>query len=120
MIALLSLILPALYKLGSGAIGGLFAYLTNKQTVQGQVDQASLAAQVSTNQSKSQWLTSVGPMIVSCAAGEICVLYFGSIVLDSMFHFGWGISKLPPPFDQYFWVILSSFIITTPFIVRGK
>ena len=117
---LLTTVVPALWKLGSGALSGLFGYLTNKQNVQLGEDQASLSALVATNRAKAQWLTSLGPMIVSCTAGEICVFYFGSIVFDSMFHFGWGISKLPPPFDQYFWVILSAFIITTPFAVRAK
>ncbi len=117
---LLTTILPALWKLGSGAVGGLFVYLTNKQDVQAQVDQATLTAQAQTNQAKAQWLASMGPMIVSCTAGEICVFYFGAIVLDLVFKFGWGIAKLPPPFDQYFWVILSAFVITTPFVARDK
>jgi hypothetical protein len=117
---ILTTLAPALWKLGSGALSGLFGYLKNKQNVQLAEDQASLSAQVATNQAKAQWLASFGPMIVSCTVGEICVIYFGSIVIDSMFHFGWGISKLPPPFDQYFWMILSAFIITTPFAVRAK
>ena len=37
-----------------------------------------------------------------------------TIVLDSMFHFGWDIAKLPSPWDQYAWIILSSFIIVSP------
>lgn len=120
MLAILSLILPGLWNFASGSISGLFVYLTNKTSSQATTDKAQLDAQVATNQVKAYWLATLGPTIVSCMAGEICVIYYGSIVLDSMFHFGWAISKLPPPFDQYFWVILSSFIITTPFVGRAK
>jgi hypothetical protein len=117
---ILTTILPALYSFARGLVAPLFSYLTNKTNVQGQVDQATLAAQTATNQAKAQWLTSLGPMIVSCTLGELSALYYGSIILDSVFKFGWGIAKLPPPFDGYLWVIMSSFIITAPFVVRSK
>ena len=59
-------------------------------------------------------------------ARELVVIYFGSIILDSMFHFGWQIAKLPAPWDGYAWVILGSFFLTSPIMaltsnfVRGK
>lgn len=44
-----------------------------------------------------------------------CVLHFGAIVLDSTFLFGWGIAKLPPPYDTYEQAIILSFFIARPF-----
>jgi len=35
--------------------------------------------------------------------------HFGAIVLDSTFAFGWGIAKLPPPYDGYEQAIILSF-----------
>jgi len=44
-----------------------------------------------------------------------CVLHFGAIMLDSTFRFGWGIAKLPPPYDAYEQAIILSFFIGRPF-----
>ncbi len=44
-----------------------------------------------------------------------CVLHFGAIVLDSTFAFGWGIAKLPAPYDGYEQAIILSYFIAQPF-----
>jgi hypothetical protein len=44
-----------------------------------------------------------------------CVLHFGAIMLDSTFLFGWGIARLPPPYDTYEQAIILSFFIARPF-----
>jgi hypothetical protein len=57
------------------------------------------------------WVTSwIRPLIV-----YPCVAHFGAIVLDSTFAFGWGIAKLPPPYDGYEQAIILSFFIARPF-----
>jgi len=57
------------------------------------------------------WVTAwLRPLIV-----YPCVLHFGAIVLDSTFRFGWGIAKLPPPYDGYEQTIILSFFIARPF-----
>lgn len=57
------------------------------------------------------WVTAwVRPLVV-----YPCVLHFGAIVLDSTFRFGWGIAKLPPPYDGYEQAIILSFFIARPF-----
>ena len=57
------------------------------------------------------WVTAwVRPLIV-----YPCVIHFGAIVLDSTFRFGWGIAKLPPPYDGYEQAIILSFFIARPF-----
>jgi hypothetical protein len=44
-----------------------------------------------------------------------CVIHFGAIVLDSTFPLGWGIAKLPAPYDTYEQAIILSFFIARPF-----
>ncbi len=109
-----------------GILNPIFAYLGKKQDVGLASYQAMTAAQqaeylayvqaiANANATKMQqqehnpWIAKV-----SALCGFFAVAYFGSIVLDSMFHFGWGISKLPPPWDDRIWVILQSLIVITP------
>jgi hypothetical protein len=121
MIAILGLILPAL----GNFLTPLFNYLGKKQDVtlagaqsaigaDAAMNQAILNAQVQAEQIKATQNAWIGPKIIACTAGELSLIYYGSIVLDSMFKFGWEIDKLPAPWDQYSWVILSSFIVVSP------
>jgi hypothetical protein len=121
MIAILGLILPAL----GNFLTPLFSFLTAKQnvtlagaqtamTTDAAINQAVLNAQIQADQIKVANNNWIGPKIIGGTAGELSALYYGSIVLDSMFHFGWDIAKLPSPWDQYAWIILSSFIIVSP------
>ncbi len=121
MIAILGLILPAL----GNFLTPLFSFLTAQQnvtlagaqtarTTDAAINQAVLNAQIHADQIKVANNNWIGPKIIAGTAGELSALYYGSIVLDSMFHFGWDIAKLPSPWDQYAWIILSSFIIVSP------
>jgi len=57
------------------------------------------------------WVTAfIRPLIV-----YPCVLHFGAIMIDSTFLLGWGIAKLPPPYDGYEQAIILSFFIARPF-----
>ncbi len=84
-----------------------------------QVALAQITAQIETRKLQAQvmqadrgwWVTAwVRPLIV-----YPCVIHFGAIVLDSTFRFGWGIAKLPPPYDGYEQAIILSFFIARPF-----
>jgi hypothetical protein len=121
MTAILGLILPAL----GSFFTPLFNYLGKKQdvTLTGAqsamgadvaISQAVLNAQIQADQIRAANNNWIGPKIIACTAGELSVLYYGSIVLDSMFHLDWDVAKLPSPWDQYAWIILSSFIIVSP------
>jgi hypothetical protein len=111
---LLTTIVPWLFKALAGAPSAISGYLQNKQNADLAKTQAELSAEVATSQAKAAWMTAIGPMIVACTAGELCVVYFGSIVLDSMFHLGWRIAQLPAPWDDRAWFILSSFFFASP------
>jgi hypothetical protein len=121
LIALLGLILPAL----GGFFTPLFSYLGKKQdvTLSGAqiamstdvtLSQQYLNAQIEIAQLKEQSNQWIGAKIIAGTAGELSAIYYGSIVLDSMFKFGWQIDKLPEPWNQYCWIILSSFILVSP------
>jgi hypothetical protein len=108
----------------SGVIQPLFTYLGNAQNISLAEYQAQTAEQqaaylaylnatATANALKAQQENS--PFgIITFSAGFFALIYFISIVLDSMFHFHWNIAKLPAPWDQYIWVILQSFVIITP------
>jgi hypothetical protein len=103
----------------------LFGYLGKKQDVTLSGAQSAMGADVNLSKmyldaqiqaeqvkvSQNAW---IGPKIIACAAGELSLIYYGSIVLDSMFHLGWAIEKLPEPWAGYSWIILSSFIVVSP------
>lgn len=84
-----------------------------------QIALARINAEIETRKLQTQlvqadrgwWVTAwVRPLIV-----YPCVAHFGAIVLDSTFGFGWGIAKLPPPYDGYEQAIILSFFIARPF-----
>lgn len=78
--------------------------------VNAQIEVRKLQAQIM-EADRGWWVTSfIRPLIV-----YPCVLHFGAIVLDSTFMFGWGIAKLPPPYDGYEQAIILSFFIARPF-----
>jgi hypothetical protein len=120
---------PLLQALISGVIGPvigpLFSFLGKKQdtTLDGfktasgfdlDAYKAYLASEAQANVLRTQSNQWLGARIIAFAAGELTVLYFGSIVFDSIFHTGWAIAKLPAPWDTYAWTILQSFIIVSP------
>jgi len=83
-----------------------------------QIALAQVNAQIETRRMQAQimqadrgwWVTAwIRPLIV-----YPCVVHFGAIVLDSTFLFGWGIAKLPPPYDGYEQTIILSFFIARP------
>jgi len=110
----------------NGIFGPLLGYLNKKQdvTLEGfkaasaddrAATQAYLVALNEVNKIKAtQQQTSPLFALITFTAGAFSVAYFGSIVLDSMFHLGWKIDKLPAPWDGYIWIILQSFVVITP------
>jgi len=78
--------------------------------INAQIEARKLQAEIM-QADRGWWVTSwIRPLIV-----YPCILHFGAIVLDSTFAFGWGIAKLPPPYDSYEQAIILSFFIARPF-----
>lgn len=120
MIAILGLILPVL----GNFFPALFGFLGKKQdvTLSGaqsamgadvELSKAYLDAQIQADQLKAAQNAWIGPKIIACLAGELSVFYFGAIVLDSVFHFGWAITQ-PQPWSGYAWIVLESFVVVSP------
>lgn len=78
--------------------------------VNAQIETRKLQAQIM-DADRGWWVTAwIRPLIV-----YPCILHFGAIVLDSTFAFGWGIAKLPAPYDSYEQAVILSFFIARPF-----
>jgi hypothetical protein len=106
MIALFGFIVPALGTF----LTSFFLYLGKKQDINlsgaqsgmgADVDigKATRQAQIQVEQLKFAQNAWIGPKIIACLAGEVTVAYYAAIVLDSIFHLGWNIAKLPAPWD---------------------
>jgi hypothetical protein len=123
---MLALIGSFLIKLlGSGIVTPVLEYFKQKSsdavTVNGQnvtgdvsITQAQLTAYVEERKviaaerakiEESLWTAWMIP-----TAFGFALFHFAMIVLDSVFRFGWGIAKLPPPYDQLQWTIIGSVI----------
>jgi hypothetical protein len=122
MLAAIGAILSSIVN---GIVGPLFGYLGKKQdvTLEGfksasaedlAAYQAYLAALNQANAVKVAQQSNPWFAAITFLAGGFSVAYFGSIVLDSMFHLGWRIDKLPAPWDSYVWIVLQSFVVITP------
>jgi hypothetical protein len=108
-----------------GVVGPLFGYLGKRQEVQLDgfrtatgVDldayKAALEAQIETNRIRASANSWIGARIITMVAGVPAAMHFGAVMLDSTFQFGWGIPKVPTPYDQYEWAIVQSFFIVAP------
>lgn len=108
-----------------GIADGILSYLAKKQDAKVLTNGQNVTADVTVNQavltayveerkvmaaeraklSESRWTAWMIP-----TAFGFAVFHFGMIVLDSTFRFGWAIAKLPPPYDQLQWTIITAVI----------
>jgi hypothetical protein len=75
---------------------------------------AALDAQIETSRIRAAANTWVGARIIIMIAGLPAAMHFAAVMLDSTFQFGWGIPKVPAPYDGYEWAIVQSFFIVAP------
>ncbi len=119
---MLALVLPVLDHLFGGVFSARLKYKTDRnadalagfQTAAGvdrDVALATLNAQTQLATIRAAANTWWGARLVIVTGGVLSVTYFGAIVLDSLFKFGWAVSKLPAPWDTYCWAILQSFFV---------
>lgn len=47
--------------------------------------------------------------LITAVIAGCATLHYAAVTLDTVFRFGWGIPKFPPPFDEYQGTILLSF-----------
>jgi hypothetical protein len=124
---MLAMIFGFVQSVVSGVVGPVFTYLgkAKDDTLMGfqtgaQMDAASYAAYlqayVQVQQLKASQNSAPMARAIGGAAGALSVFYYGAIVLDSVFHFGWKIDKLGSSgqWDTAAWVIIQSFIIVAP------
>lgn len=109
----------------SGVISPLFTWLNKKQDTELEGFQAGVGADAATYGAYLQAYVQVQQLkaaqnsapiarAIGGAAGALSVFYYGAIVLDSVFHLGWQIAKMPGQWDSDAWIIMQSFIVVAP------
>ena len=111
--------------LGSAVLRPVLGFLTSRDAVR--VDgfktaagldveayKAALDAQVEFARLRAAQTGWWGARLVVLVAGGSASLHFAAVMLDSTFRFGWGVPKVPPPYDGYEWAIVQSFFLLAP------
>lgn len=108
-----------------GIVGPLFGYLGKREDVRLDgfrnatgVDleayKAALDAHIETSRIRAAANAWIGARVITMVAGLPAAMHFGAVMLDSTFQFGWGIPKVPAPYDSYEWAVVQSFFIVAP------
>lgn len=90
------------------------AMRTSDNTTGAQIAADLLRANVETNKQKLLQQGWWGAKAIILIAGVPAAVHMGAIFLDSTFTFGWGIPKIPEPYDSYEERIVLSFFILQP------
>jgi len=109
----------------SGIAGPAFGYLGKREDVKLDgfrnatgVDldayKAALDAQIETSRIRAAANSWIGARVIIMVAGLPAAVHFAAVMLDSTFRFGWGIPKVPAPYDSYEWTIVQSFFVVAP------
>ena len=122
---MLGLLGTLLGSLSSGLLAPILGYATNAKTIE--IDGFKSAAGLDTDAYKAALAAEVriaelraaqngfwGARAVVVLAGGSAALHFSAVMLDSTFRFGWGVPKVPPPYDGYEWAIVQSFFLLAP------
>lgn len=108
-----SLLAPVLTFLSSKAATELDGFKT-AAGLDTEAYKAALAAQVQMAQLRAAANTWWGARLVILLAGGSASLHFSAVMLDSTFQFGWGIPRVPAPYDGYEWAVVQSFFLLAP------
>ena len=111
--------------LGSSLLTPLLGFLTSKETIEldgfktaagldTEAYKAALAAQVQIAELRAAQNGWWGARLIIMLAGGSAALHFAAVMLDSTFRFGWGVPKVPAPYDGYEWAIVQSFFLLAP------
>lgn len=87
---------------------------TSDNVTGAQVAAELLKAQIETNKLKVANNAWWGAQLIILVAALPCAIHIAGIMLDSTFRFGWGIPRVPAPYDTYEWAIVQSFFILQP------
>jgi type II secretory pathway pseudopilin PulG len=110
--------------LSGGVLEKLLDAYSKRQDTNAQIAVETIKAELETRKLQKDvliieqgwWLTAaIRPLIV-----YPFILHIGAIALDSTFTFGWGIAKLPSPYDQLEQAIILSYFLTRPFEKFGR
>jgi hypothetical protein len=104
--------------LSSGVLDKLLDVYSKKQDQNAQIAVETIRAELETRKLQKDllveehgwWVTaSIRPLVV-----YPFILHVGAIALDSTFTLGWGIAKLPSPYETLEQTIILSYFLTRP------
>lgn len=114
----------ALKLLTGGVLDKLLAIYSNKTDKDAQIAVAHIQAELETRKLQKDLILADGswwgtrwirPLIV-----YPFILHVGAITLDSTFTLGWGIAKLPSPYESLELMVITSYFIARPFEKFGS
>lgn len=122
---MLTLIGSLLGGIGSSILAPVLGFITSKNTIEldgfktaagldTEAYKAALAAQTEMAQLRAAQNSWWGARLIILVAGGSASLHFAAVMLDSTFRFGWGVPRVPAPYDGYEWAIVQSFFLLAP------
>lgn len=114
----------ALKILTGGLLDKLLAIYSNKTDKDAQIAVATITAELEARRLQKELLVAesgwwgtrwIRPLIV-----YPFILHIGAIAIDSTFTLGWGVAKLPAPYEYLEQTVILSYFIARPFEKIGR
>src|SRR5262245_44749663 len=112
-------------KLATGGfLDKLLAIYSNKTDKDAQIAVADITADLDARDLQNELLVAYGgwvpPRWIRPLIVYPFILHIGAIALDSTFLLGWGVAKLPAPYEQLELMVITSYFIARPFEKFGR
>lgn len=121
MVAILSWITSVL---SGGILDKLLAIYSKRQDTDALIAVETIKAELETRRLQKELIIAEGGWWVTRLIRPLIVypfvLHIGAIALDSTFTMGWGIAKLPSPYEALEQTIILSYFLSRPFEKIGR
>lgn len=121
MVAVLSWITSIL---SGGILDKLLAIYSKRQDTDALIAVETIKAELETRRLQQQLILAEGGWWVTRLIRPLIVypfvIHIGAIALDSTFTMGWGIAKLPSPYESLEQTIILSYFLSRPFEKIGR
>jgi len=110
--------------LTGGVLDKLLAVYSKRQDTDALIAVETIKAELETRKLQKELLVAEGGWWVTRLIRPLIVypfvLHVGAIALDSTFTMGWGIAKLPSPYESLEQTIILSYFLSRPFEKIGR
>lgn len=121
---MLSIFTSIVSYLSGGVLDKLLDIYSKKTDSNAQIAVATIQAELETRKLQKEILVVEQGWWVTAAIRPLVVypfiLHIGAIALDSTFTLGWGIAKLPSPYENLEQTIILSYFLTRPIEKLGR